>query len=204
VLQLHTVQSDTLELLKVLMKIPELGDFNLAGGTSMALQVGHRMSYDLDFFGNRPFTPEEITDLVYPVGDIEIAHKTRNILTININGIKVDFVNYRYPLLKPIKILMEIRLVDLSDIAAMKISAVTGRGRKRDFIDLYFLLQKYSFVEIMDFYNQKYSDGNEWLVARSITYFDDAESDADTKLFKNADWKTVKKTISNEALKYFK
>ena len=203
-LQLHTVQSDTLELLKVLMKIPELGDFNLAGGTSMALQVGHRMSYDLDFFGNRPFTPEEITDLVYPVGDIEIAHKTRNILTININGIKVDFVNYRYPLLKPIKILMEIRLVDLSDIAAMKISAVTGRGRKRDFIDLYFLLQKYSFVEIMDFYNQKYSDGNEWLVARSITYFDDAESDADTKLFKNADWKTVKKTISNEALKYFK
>jgi len=186
------------------MKIPELGDFNLAGGTSMALQEGHRMSYDLDFFGNRPFTPEEITDLVYPVGDIEIAHKTRNILTININGIKVDFVNYRYPLLKPIKILMEIRLVDLSDIAAMKISAVTGRGRKRDFIDLYFLLQKYSFVEIMDFYNQKYSDGNEWLVARSITYFDDAESDADTKLFKNADWKTVKKTISNEALKYFK
>lgn len=95
-LHLQTIQPDTLGLLKALMSIPELAEFNLAGGTSLALQIGHRVSYDLDLFGNRPFTSDEILSLVSNLGTIEVSNQTPNILILGISGIKVDFVNYRY------------------------------------------------------------------------------------------------------------
>ena len=203
-LQLHTVEPETLGLLNKIMAVPELTGFNLAGGTSLALQIGHRKSVDLDLFGARPFEKDEILDLLADVGACRPIHQTKNILILNINGVKVDFVNYKYPLLRPPKMEESIRLVDLPDIAAMKFSAITGRGRKRDFVDLYFLLQRYSLGELFAFYNQKYPDGAEFLVARSLTYFEDAETDEDPYLFEKADWPIVKKTISREVQKLFK
>jgi Nucleotidyl transferase AbiEii toxin, Type IV TA system len=185
------------------MAIPELKDFNLAGGTSLALQIGHRESYDLDFFGKRPFTSDEMLSLLAHIGPIEISHKTSNILTLNVDGVKVDFVNYMYPLLKEPIEWEGIRLLQIQDIAGMKLSAITGRGRKRDFFDFYFLLQYYSFTELMEFYRQKFADGNEWLIARSISYFNDAEEDEDPKSFLPAPWNEIKEVISKHALQYF-
>ena len=138
------------------------------------------------------------------IGDCRPIHQTKNILILNINGVKVDFVNYKYPLVQELKREAGIRLLNLPDIAAMKLGAITGRGRKRDFIDLYFLLQQYSLRTLLDFYNQKYSDGAEFLVARSLTYFEDANADEDLHLFLKADWTTVKKTITQEVNKLFK
>jgi Nucleotidyl transferase AbiEii toxin, Type IV TA system len=135
-----TIAAPTLGLLKDITAIPQLSAFNLAGGTSLALQIGHRLSVDLDFFGHRPFQTQEILDLLQPIGQVRMMSQSRNILVLNVEGVKVDFVNYRYPLITEVIHTEGLRLLDLPDIAAMKLAAIAGRGRKRDFIDIYFLL----------------------------------------------------------------
>lgn len=176
------------------MVVPELEGFNLAGGTSLALQIGHWLSVDLDLFGVRPFEKDEILDLAGGLGTVRLMHATKNILVLDINGVKVDFVNYKYPLLREVHQESDIRLVSLPDIGAMKLAAITGRGRKRDFTDLFFLMKQFTLSELLAFYNQKYPYGSEFLIARSLTYFDDADQDESPVLLKNADWLTVKKT----------
>jgi len=202
-LYVHTVQPGTLGVLKKIMSIPELAGFNLAGGTSLALQIGHRISIDLDLVGVRPFEKEEILELVSGLGAYHLIHQTKNILVFNIEGVKVDFVNYKYPLLQEVRLEEGIRLLSLPDICAMKLSAITGRGRKRDFVDLFFLMKRYSLQELLAFYNAKYPDGAEFLVVRSLTYFEDADLDEDMLLFEEADWSTVKETIAKEVKKLF-
>jgi hypothetical protein len=184
-----------LGLLKDIMAIPELIGFNLAGGTALALQIGHRKSIDLDFFGARPIDKDEIIGLLEPLGDLQLLQHTRNILILNINGVKVDFVNYKYPWMRAIQIVEDIRLASLPDIGAMKLGAIAGRGKKRDFTDLYFLLQQFTLSELLGFYREKYPDGNEFLVLRSLTFFEDAEEDQKLELFEKADWSEVKQTI---------
>lgn len=203
---LHTnsVFPGTLDLLRRIMLIPELEGFNLAGGTSLALQLGHRLSVDLDLFGTRPFYQEEILDLVADLGKIRLMHATKNILVLDVNGVKVDFVNYQYPLLQNILRESEIRLLSLPDIGAMKLAAITGRGRKRDFTDLYFLLKHYSLSELVGFYTQKYPDGSEFLLARSLTYFDDADQDESLILLQDAAWSDIKKAIQQEVVRLFR
>ena len=92
----------------------------------------------------------------------------------------------------------DIRLASLQDIAAMKIAAITQRGSKKDFIDLYFLLQRYSLKEIFNFYETKITDSNTWLALRSLAYFDDAEQQPMPKMFEDISWETMKKAIQNE------
>ena len=203
-LQHHTVEPGTLGLLKKIMAITELSGFNLAGGTALALQIGHRKSVDLDFFGARPFDQDEMMDLLEDLGEIHVLQRSRNILILNINGVKVDFVNYKYPWLRDIVQVEGIRLVSLPDIGAMKLGAITGRGKKRDFTDLYFLLRQFTLSELLGFYREKYPDGNEFLVLRSLTYFEDAEEDRELELFDKADWSEVKETIENEVKKILK
>ncbi len=197
-LHTNTVLEGTLGLLKNLMAVPELAAFNLAGGTALSLQIGHRISADLDFFGVRPFEKEEMLDLVSDLGNCDLIHQTKNILVLKINGVKVDFVNYKYPVLREVKTVDGIRLLSLPDIAAMKLAAITGRGAKRDFTDLFFLLKQYSLSEMLAFYNQKYPDGSEFLILRSLTYFDDAEEDTAPDLLQPADWASVKIAIQKE------
>jgi hypothetical protein len=191
-----TVHPATLGLLNDIMAKPAFSGFYLAGGTSLALQIGHRVSVDLDFFGHRPFETQEILDELSDLAPLSIMTQSKNILILDVQGVKVDFVNYRYPLVATPLLLEGLRLLTLPDIGAMKLAAIAGRGRKRDFYDLFFLLQQYSFEELMGFYLNKYDDGSEFMVARSIVYFDDADQDDDIKLLgKQVKWETVKKTI---------
>lgn len=200
-----TIHSNTLGLLKKIMAIPELAGFNLAGGTSLALQIGHRISVDLDFFGSSAFEAVEILDLLSDFTPINIVSQAKNILILNVQGIKVDFVNYRYPLLEEPLIEEGIRLLRPADIGAMKLMAIAGRGRKRDFFDLYFLLKMYALDELMQFYLKKYHDGSELMVARSLTYFEDADEDDDFKLLKEqVSWEKVKQTILKEVRNKYK
>jgi hypothetical protein len=198
-----TVYPDTLELLKKLMAIPELSGFYLAGGTALALQIGHRISYDLDMFGQRSFEVDEILDLLAPIVKVEILQQSKNILILDAQGIKLDFVNYRYPLLNPTTTIDNIRLVSKPDIGAMKLAAIAGRGKKRDFTDIFFLLQDYKLNELMEFYNQKYADGSEMMVVRSLSYFDDADNDEDSILLKNVPWEHIKNEILNQIKRFY-
>jgi predicted nucleotidyltransferase component of viral defense system len=201
-LHTDTIFPGTLELLNGVMKIPEFDSYLLAGGTALALQIGHRISVDLDFFGEKEIDAEEFVDLLRSIGTVRIMSRSKNILILDINGIKVDFVNYRYPMIKvPIQE-GSIRLTNLEDIGAMKLAAITGRGRKRDFVDLHFLLNHFSLEALMEFYRTKYPDGSEFLVIRSLTYFADADQDEDPRMLIPVKWEAVKSSIIHEVRKF--
>ena len=198
-LHTSTVEPGTLGFLKKLMAERDLMPFNLVGGTSLSLQIGHRLSIDLDLFGypdmlNIPM----ISSLLLDYGTVEQLVASKNIYSARVKDVKVDFVRYQYPLLEPITLKEGIRLASLKDIAAMKLAAIAGRGRKKDFADLYFLLKHFALPEMLDFYSTKYADGNRFLVLKSLNYFEDAEEDDDLVLIKKTTWTNIKKTIEKE------
>ncbi len=180
----------------------EFSELRLAGGTALALQIGHRKSIDLDFFGLVEFEQLAINELFSGFNSIEVLQKTKNINIFEINDVKVDFVNYSYPWLQKAVIIDGVLMAHKEDIAAMKIAAITGRGSKKDFVDLYLLLQDYSLQQILDFYTQKYFDASIYLAIKSLTYFDDANQEENPEMIMAISWETIKTRIKNEVRKY--
>ena len=194
-LHLETIEPKTLELLRKLQSLSIFENSRLVGGTALALQLGHRKSIDLDIFGKIAATPEEIQETCSEVGSLEISKTSKNINIYWVDGIKVDCVNYPYEWLDECRVLDGVRLASISDIAAMKISAIINRGTKKDFIDLHFLLKEMSLNHILDLYDQKYIDGSRFIAIKSLTYFEDAESDPMPYMFEDVTWEDVKKSI---------
>lgn len=197
----QNVNAKLLELLESLMRSETFKGFNLVGGTALALQIGHRISIDIDLFGDSEINELEFTAELSQLGNPIALKRSKNIIIYTINDIKVDFVNYRYPLLKKVKTIDSIRLASLEDIAAMKLNAISGRGSKKDFIDLYFLLKTFSLKKMMDFYSEKYKDGSTFLVLKSLTYFIDADKEEMPVMTEKLEWETVKKEIYQEVNK---
>jgi len=197
----QAVSPKLLELISNLMQVEAFNNFNLVGGTSMALQIGHRLSIDIGLFGVSEINEIEFNEELSRLGTIHLLKKSKNILIYNVDGIKVDFVNYKYPLLEYPKTINSIRMVSLKDIGAMKLNAISGRGSRKDFIDLYFLLKYFSLRELLDFYNEKYADGAEFLVIKSLQYFEDAESEEFPEMIIPVVWEELKTKIRNEANK---
>ncbi len=197
-----TIDKSTLELLKKIQKNDLFKDLRLVGGTSLALQIGHRISVDLDLFGIIPEKKLEITTALNTIWEVKTIHFTKNIAIYSIDGIKVDIVNYPYPWLEKEIIDDELLLANKMDIAAMKLAAITGRGSKKDFIDIFFLLQEYSFKQMLEFYNQKYADGSTFLVLKSMAYFENADEELMPRMLKNIAWDEVKETIKNTVQEY--
>ncbi len=195
-LSIQTVQPDTLELLKAISAQPEVKELRLVGGTALALQYGHRQSVDLDFFGRLPEDKDELIDVVRRVGDVKVLNRSKIILQMVVNQVKVDFVDYsRYPWIEEPMLGDGFVLASDKDIAAMKINAIMGRGTRKDFIDLYVLLQHYSLTQIMDFYRQKYPEFSEYRALLSMTYFDDAEMQDMPLMFIKTPWESMKTSI---------
>ncbi|WP_310992983.1 nucleotidyl transferase AbiEii/AbiGii toxin family protein [Aequorivita marina] len=182
------------------MQPETLKGFNLVGGTALALQIGHRLSVAIDMFGSSEINELEFAQELSKFGNPVVLKKSKNIIIYAVNGLKVDFVNYHYPLLKNIETVDSIRLVSLEDIAAMKLNAISGRGSKKDFIDLYFLLQTFSLKEMMEFYNKKYEDGSHFLLLKSLVYFEDAENEEMPIMTEPLEWGKVKNTILTETV----
>ena len=195
-LSIQTVQPDTLELLKAISAQPEVKELRLVGGTALALQYGHRQSVDLDFFGRLPEDKDELIDVVRRVGDVTVLNRSKIILQMVVNQVKVDFVDYsRYPWIDEPILGDGFVLASDKDIAAMKINAIMGRGTRKDFIDLYLLLQHYSLTQIMDFYRQKYPEFSEYRALISMTYFDDAEMQDMPLMLIKTPWEAMKTSI---------
>lgn len=195
-LSIQTVQPDTLELLKAISAQPEVKELRLVGGTALALQYGHRQSVDLDFFGKLPEDKDELVDVVRRVGDVTVLNRSKIILQMVVNQVKMDFVDYsRYPWIDEPILGDGFVLASDKDIAAMKINAIMGRGTRKDFIDLYVLLQHYSLTQIMDFYRQKYPEFSEYRALLSMTYFDDAEMQDMPLMFIKTPWESMKTSI---------
>lgn len=198
-LQLFTVHPNTLELLKSIQSLPCSQKTRLVGGTALALQYGHRQSIDLDFFGTLDNDVLAMEEELSSIGQLRIIKNTANIRIYDINGIKVDFVNYdRYEWLEKPILEDGITLASPIDIAAMKINAIEGRGTKKDFLDIYQLLQHYTLTQILDFYCKKYPEHSMFRALMSLSYFEDADSQIPPKTFNMPDWQSVKKFILKE------
>lgn len=198
----RTIHPETLELLIDIQSRNIFKDLRLVGGTALALQIDHRISNDLDLFGSLKADYISIANELNKIGESKILNRTENINVFSINGIKVDIVNYPYPwLFNEIKE-DRIKLADMKDVAAMKLAAITGRGTKKDFIDLFFLLKKFSLKQMLNFYENKYPDGSIFLVLKSLVYFEDAEQDIQPKMFAKINWDNIKKSISENVKGY--
>ena len=196
-LHYQTIDPKTLELLIELQKIELFKDLRLVGGTSLSLQIGHRISIDIDLFGKIEADILDIDQALSVLGDVKKIKDSKHIHIYVINGVKVDIVNYPYPWISQLLTKDNLKLASKKDIAAMKLAAVTGRGTKKDLFDIYFLLNDFTLEEMLSFYESKYHDGSIFMVLKSLAYFDDAEIDEMPIMLKDVSWDKVKQKIKN-------
>lgn len=200
----QTLSNATRKNLGLLGQEPQVKKFYLAGGTAAALQLGHRFSFDLDFFSQQEFSTRMLIEILEKMGKLDVEQRAENTLVGNLNKVKISFFTYKYPLLYKPEKFMGIQIASLPDIAAMKLDAIATRGRKRDFIDLYEICQqKYTLFETFDFLEKKYAgvNYNKIHLLKSLTYFVDAEGDEIPKMIKKISWSKVKEFFINEAKK---
>lgn len=199
-LRTDTVSKQTLELLNSFCTHPKLTDFFLVGGTALALQLGHRISIDLDFFSVKLLKTNELIGILEEEYNAEIFQLIDNAIVGKVKGVKIDFIAHQYPLLNELKMENDIRLSSLEDIAAMKLNAIKNRGSKKDFVDLYFLLKQFSLTEMLSLVNKKYSNNVDVLTLKNLVYFDDAELQPDCEMRIAVTWDEVKNEIEKRTL----
>ena len=207
-LQTKTVESNTFALLKELMELDFLTEFSLVGGTALSLKYGHRISVDLDLFSENDFNNSDIID------GLKKYYKSNFSLEGNIekfgifcylNGVKVDIVKHKYPLIANVETIDSIRMYSSIDICAMKVNAILGRGKKKDFFDIVELLKHYKIAEIIEFYEMKFSEQRLLIsIPQAITYFEDADNSEDPVSLNNQTWEDVKTTICRAVNDYLK
>jgi len=184
------------------MALPSLKDTRLVGGTALSLLLGHRHSVDIDLFGISVGDESELEVQILSLGEIVEVRKTASIYTWLINGIKVDIVRYPYPWIDDMINEKSLRIAGIKDIIAMKLAAVTGRGSKKDFFDIYFLLKKFCLKEMVELYLEKYKNASTFLLIKSLGYFKDADQDDEPFMIKRINWLQVKSAITKELNKY--
>jgi predicted nucleotidyltransferase component of viral defense system len=155
-------------------------DFYLAGGTALALQIGHRDSVDFDFFSKKDINTKELFN---KVKDVFRGHKIlkiqeeENTLTVIIDdNIDLSFFGYKYKLIKPLIKEEYFNLASIEDIGCMKFSAIIGRKINKDYIDLYYILQKLKLRNLLDAAKRKMPELDSNLIIKNLVYFEDVES----------------------------
>ena len=179
-----------------------INQFYLAGGTALALQYRHRESVDFDFFSDKDFNNQELSEHLKKIGETEIFSEEKNTLHTLVNGIQISFLGYKYKLLSPLEVEGNIKIADQLDIACMKLSAIVSRGTKKDFVDLYYLLEHFTLEELFKNYHKKYNlKDHQYILLKSLVYFSDAEEDPMPLVKENISWQTIKEKIIAEVKK---
>ena len=203
-LRLDILPDEQLKLFERLSTQAFIKEFYLAGGTCLALQIGHRQSFDFDFFIPADFDTSQIVNILTRLGRYERDNEERNTINGSLDSVRISFFGYRYDIIDNFKTYGNIRLAGLKDIAAMKLEAIAGRGSKKDFIDLFFLLKQFTLEEIFSFHTLKYGVGlsNQYHHLKSLVYFTDAELEAMPLMMQPLDWIEVKKNIISFAKRF--
>jgi hypothetical protein len=175
-------------------------DFSLAGGTALALYLGHRRSIDCDWFtGKRMPEVLRLAQMVREHGiPLTVQQIDRGTLHASVLGVRMAFFEYRYPNLKaPVALKTHgCLLASLDDIACMKLSAVAQLGTKKDFVDVFALLQAHATLgRMLTLYRRKYSVADVLHVLRALAYFDDAEAERMPRMLWEAEWPAIKDRI---------
>lgn len=190
----------------VLNRLDFVRRYFLAGGTACALHLGHRLSFDLDWFSERPVEPRVIVANLKDLGKLEVLQNDEGTFNGSFNGVKLSFFIYPYPLLFPLHDYEGIKLADIKDIACMKLDAIGRRGTKRDFIDLYFICKDYRLDYLLELYEQKFAKYNVpvWHAVKSLNYFAAAEKDDLPEMLQPVNWNHVKHFFETEAFRLAK
>ena len=203
-LHYEAVAPNLIALLKELFSLNELDLFRLAGGTSLALQIGHRKSIDLDLFTDKTFERTELQQFLWQkFSSFSVIWESKHGFTSFINETKVDFFNWHVPFLFPSINDDGLRLVDKREIAAMKLEAITGRKERKDFTDIAFLLQKYSLKELLVFFKSRYPFIAHTFVLESLMAVDKADESIIPEMIISLEWRVVKESITKTVEKYF-
>ena len=150
--------------------------FYLAGGTALALQIGHRDSLDFDFFSREEIDTVKLFDQINEIfagSEIIKTQEERNTLSVNIGQVKFSFLTYPYELVDKLVEAEFFNLASIKDIACMKLSAITSRSALKDYVDLYFILEQYKLEELLNSCKNKFPQLDIGLVLKSLVYFDD-------------------------------
>lgn len=173
----------------------------LAGGTGLALQLGHRISDDLDFFRADPFAPDALLSRLAGLGRVAVQSRSAGTLHVTLDALRVSFLGAEAPLLFGGTPYRGLLLADPRDIAVMKVIAVGGRGSRKDFVDLYFYLQGGGTLDgLLAMVRRRFAgvDYNTYHLLRSLVFFEDAESEPMPRLIRPTDWRDVRRTLEAE------
>lgn len=182
-----------------------LKDAYLAGGTALSLQFGHRYSYDFDFFTQKEFDAKILVQRIKKLlPDFQLERTAWRTILGYVGKIRFSLFFYNYPLLFKHHKFFRINIVNVKDIAPMKVAAISDRGTKRDFIDLFFILKIKKILtlgEILKLYDKKFKllRQNKFHILKSLSYFEDAEKDEMPKMIEEVEWREVKKFFTEEA-----
>jgi len=201
----EAVDASTLELLRSLQSKEYLKGFNLAGGTALALYNGHRKSADIDLFSDFSFDTERMLENLNQDFDFVLLFSAPNTLRGAIGDIEVDIIAHRYHLINDPVTEDNISILSEQDIIAMKLNAISTSGQRiKDFIDIYYLLDKYDLKTLLGFYLKKYDQKSDLLVLKSLIYFEDVEESEFPVLLKDPGlkWKDIKRKIEETVINY--
>ena len=201
----ETVDASVLELLRSLQTKEYLKGFYLTGGTALALYLGHRKSVDIDLFSNFGFDVTRLLENINQDFRFKLLHSSANTLRGSIDSIKTDIIAHRYPYIKEPVLCDNYFILSEEDIIAMKLNAIMTSGQRvKDFIDIYFLLEKYDIADMVKFYKSKYNQEADGLVLKSLIYFDDVDNSDWPILINNPGlkWGGIKKRIEDVVLRY--
>ena len=196
------IAAKTFSLIQDLQALPELEGFYLVGGTSLALQMGHRNSIDIDLFSQTYFDENFIMDVIDRKYVFEKKYSRKNTIIGFINNIKVDFITHSYNFVNLPVTEEGITYLSKEDIAAMKLNALCNSGQRlKDFIDVYYLLQYFSVNDMVGFFELKYPNTNSLIALKALNYFDDIDESIDPpKLLKPVSLKQIKHRINDAVL----
>lgn len=197
----QVLPKNTKAILALLEKNEIIQKAYLAGGTALALQLGHRISYDLDFFTAEEFEEEMLLSKIKKIPNFQLERTAWKTILGKFEDVRFSIFYYEYPLIYPTKKFGMINVLDVRDIAAMKIGAIASRGVKRDFVDLYFIYREtMSLEETIQVYDKKYRNLATTVthIIKSLVYFDDAEEQEMPHMLKELDWPEVKNFFKGE------
>jgi Nucleotidyl transferase AbiEii toxin, Type IV TA system len=197
------IAPETFRLIQELQSLPELNGFYLVGGTSLAMQIGHRNSIDIDLFSQDEFDENYILSLLTPKYEVKEIFRRKHTIISLINNIKTDFIKHTYPFILPPITEEGITFLSKEDIAAMKLHAIIQSGKRlKDFIDIYYLLQHFSMNQMVKFFSQKYTYTNPMIAVKAVNFFGDIDESIDPpKLVKPISLKQIKKRIEDATIK---
>jgi hypothetical protein len=175
-LHTKTVNAATLDLIRRLMADAELKKFYLVGGTALALKTGHRISIDIDLFTDIDFDSVALANYLAVNYEMEIQHTEKNTIISFIENVKADLIAHKYPLIREVDTVGDIRMLSLEDIGAMKLNAIIQNGtRLKDFVDVYFLLERHSLNELITAYEFKYGISNAGIIKKALLFHDEID-----------------------------